>query len=158
MRTKRLFPALAFATILSIGAAADVQAQTKAPAALASSSAYDRLSLGNQKVAAALYQAQSSVLSPSPARGARPRLLTLEEIASRRRGGQAWGHIFRDMKSQGLVHERTLGQVVANYLRATADTPSRMIASDSGTKSGALEPASNGSAGGVTYGLAKRGK
>jgi hypothetical protein len=42
------------------------------------------------------------------------------------------------MKAHGLVHERTLGQVVASYLRV-ADAPPRMIASDTGSGSSVLE-------------------
>src|SRR5262249_27191216 len=92
------------------------------------SSAYDRLSLGNQKVASALYQAQTPIVGTT----ARP--LSLEQIAAKRRSGQEWGHIFRELKQQGLVHEKTLGQVVARYLRTT-DAPS-VVSNDSGGHNG----------------------
>src|SRR5262249_7878278 len=104
--------------------AAGIEPQTKRVAPNPSS-AYDRLSLGNQKVAAALYQAQTPVVGTT----ARP--LSLEQIAAKRRSGQEWGHIFRELKQQGLVHEKTLGQVVARYLRTTDAAPS-VVSNDSG--------------------------
>jgi hypothetical protein len=123
-------------SVLTIATAAAAQAQTKSkvPAAPSPAHAYDKLSLGNQKVASALYQAQSSAATTVAGSGSSraPRPLSLEEISTRRRSGQTWGQIFRDMKAQGLVHERTLGQVVANYLK-TADEPPRMLASDRST-------------------------
>jgi hypothetical protein len=122
--------------VLTIATAAAAQAQTKSkvPPAPAPARAYDKLSLGNQKVASALYQAQSSANTTVAGSGASraPRPLSLEEISTRRRSGQTWGQIFREMKAQGLVHERTLGQVVTNYLK-TADEPPRMLASDRST-------------------------
>ena len=48
---------------------------------------------------------------------ARP--LTLDEIAARRQTGQGWGQVFRDMKAQGLVQEKSLGQVVSKYSLST---------------------------------------
>jgi len=161
MRRHRLIPGLVVVSVLTIATTtgAQVQPKPRAPAAPTTSRAYDKLSLGNQKVASALYQAQSSVVAAVAANGSSPasRPLTLEEIATKRRGGQAWGQIFRDMKAHGLVHERTLGQVVANYLQAV-DAPPAMVASDSsGGKSSALEIRSNGS-GGAAHGVGKGGK
>jgi hypothetical protein len=161
MRRQTLIPGLVVVSILTIATTAGAQVQTKpkAPTVPTTSRAYDKLSLGNQKVASALYQAESSVVAAISANGSSPasRPLTLEEIAARRRGGQAWGQIFRDMKAQGLLHERTLGQVVANYLQ-TADAPPAMVASDSsGGKSSAVEVGSNGS-GGAAHGVGKGGK
>ena len=143
MRRKTLISAALIASVLTIATAAAGQRQTKskAPATPPAAHAYDKLSLGNQKVASALYQAQSSVATTATSNGSSVtsngsslahRALSLEEISSRRRSGQTWGQIFRDMKARGLVHERTLGQVVANYLK-TADEPLRMLASDRST-------------------------
>jgi hypothetical protein len=161
MRRLSLIPGLAVVSILTFATTAGAQVQTKpkGPAAPAASRAYDKLSFGNQKVASALYQAQSSVVAAIAANGSSPasRPLTLEEIAAKRRGGQAWGQIFRDMKAQGLVYEKTLGQVVANYLQAV-DSPPAIIASDSsGGRSGGLEIGSN-SSGGAAHGVGKGGK
>src|SRR4029453_12471789 len=44
---------------------------------------------------------------------ARP--LTLQQIAAKRLSGQSWGQIFREMKAQGLVQEKSLSQVVSRY-------------------------------------------
>jgi hypothetical protein len=134
MRRETFIPSLVVVSILTIATATGAQVQTKPKAPAAPARAYDKLSLGNQKVASALFQAQSSVVTASPVNGSSPasRPLTLEEIAVRRRRGQTWGQIFRDMKARGLVHERTLGLVVANYLQS-ADTPPRMVASDTGS-------------------------
>lgn len=148
MRRETLISAVLVASVLTIATAAAAQVQTKpkAPAAPPAAHAYDKLSLGNQKVASALYQAQSSAATTVTSSGSSPapRPLSLEEISTRRRSGQTWGQIFRDMKARGLVHERTLGQVVANYLK-TADEPPRMLASDRSTgRTSTLDVESNG--------------
>ncbi len=44
--------------------------------------------------------------------------LTLDEIATLKQDGQGWGQIFKDMKSQGLVTQKNLGQAVSAYERA----------------------------------------
>lgn len=68
--------------------------------------AFDSLSIGNQKVASALYQAQSGSTSTP---------LTLDEIAAKKQSGTGWGEVFKSMKAQGLVQEKNLGQVVSKY-------------------------------------------
>ena len=161
MRNKHLVQSLALVSALAIVASAGAQAQTqpKAPAAASPSSAYEKLSYGNQKVAAALYQAQNPAVA-STAHGAAPaaRPLTLEEIASKRRSGRAWGQIFREMKAQGLVHEKSLGQVVARYQQASDAVPGP-VASDSGAgRLHAAEAASNGYPSGAAHGVGKGGK
>jgi hypothetical protein len=79
--------------------------------------AYERMSTGNQKVAQALFDAQAAAVTPAPpGSGARAsRTLTLDEIASQKQGSQGWGQVFQVMRSQGLVLETTLGQVVSRY-------------------------------------------
>ena len=138
MRRKDLLQTLAVVVVLTIITVAGAAAQTKprAPVASAPSGAYDKLSLGNQKVASALYQAQSpgvaaKISSGSP-QASRP--LTLEELASKRRAGQTWGQIFREMKAQGLVHEKSLGQVVARYQQTSDAVPGAVASSNSGGK------------------------
>ena len=66
--------------------------------------AFDRLAPGEQKVARSLFDAQRRNLPP----GSR---LTLDQIAAKR-GAEGWGVVFKDMKSQGLVTAKNLGQVV----------------------------------------------
>jgi hypothetical protein len=88
-------------------------AQTKSTAS-ATAGAFNRLSVGNQKVARSLHQAQkagSSATAPAPP----ARLLTLDELAARHLNGQPWSGVFKDLKAQGLVKERSLGQVVSTY-------------------------------------------
>src|SRR5215471_17758034 len=155
MRSKHLLKSLAVVSALAIVASAGAQAQTKpkAPVAASPSSAYAKLSYGNQKVAAALYQAQNPAVA-STANGAAPaaRPLTLEEIAAKRRSGQAWGQIFRDMKAQGLVHEKSLGQVVARYQQASDTAPGPLASDGSPGRLHAAEADSNGSASGAAHG------
>ena len=97
------------APVLAVGAGA--VAQTKS---VTSAPAFDKLSLGNQKVAASLYQAQTAGTSST---GSPNRPLTLQQIAVKRLSGQSWGQIFRDMKAQGLVQAKSLSQVVSRYLK-----------------------------------------
>jgi hypothetical protein len=39
--------------------------------------------------------------------------MTLDQIAAMKQGGQGWGQIFKEMKAQGLVSAKNLGQVVS---------------------------------------------
>jgi hypothetical protein len=93
--------------------------------------AYERMTPGNQKVARALFDAQAAAFTPvPPASGARTsRMLTLDEIAAQKQSSQGWGQVFQAMRSQGLVQETSLGQVVTRYesqrSRAAAAAASR---------------------------------
>jgi hypothetical protein len=95
--------------VVGSGAVAQTKSVTSAPA-------FDKLSLGNQKVAASLYQAQTAGTSPT---GSPIRSLTLQQISAKRLSGQSWGQIFREMKAQGLVQEKSLSQVVSRYGQVT---------------------------------------
>lgn len=85
------------------GSAVFAQAPSQTPSP---SGAYASLSPGNQKIARALFEAQTT------------KLLTLDEIAAKKQSGQGWGKVFKDMKARGLVQEKNLGQVVSRYHRA----------------------------------------
>src|SRR5262245_14810137 len=74
--------------------------------------AFERMTPGNQKVARALFDAQAAIVPPGSSSARTPRALTLDEIAAQRSGSQGWGQIFQAMRSQGLVQETSLGQVV----------------------------------------------
>jgi len=76
---------------------------TSAPAQ-APGGAFDRLAPGEQRIARSLFDAQRRDLQPG-------RRLTLDQIAAKK-GGEGWGVVFKDMKSQGLVNAKNLGQVV----------------------------------------------
>ena len=39
--------------------------------------------------------------------------MTLDQIAGMKQGGQGWGQVFKQMKAQGLVDAKNLGQVVS---------------------------------------------
>ena len=161
MHSKQLVKSLAVVSALAIVASTGAQAQTKpkAPVVVSPSGAYAKLSYGNQKVAAALYQAQNpAVASTAHAVAPAARPLTLEEIASKRRSGQAWGQIFREMKAQGLVHEKSLGQVVARY-QQTSDAMPGPVATDNGAgRLHAAEAGPNGYASGAAHSVGKGGK
>jgi hypothetical protein len=102
---------------LAAGSAA--LAQTNSKTFGTPTGAFDKLSVGNQKVAASLFEAQNAATfaTARPTSTARP--LTLDEIVARRQTGQGWGQVFRDMKAQGLVQEKSLGQVVSKYGQST---------------------------------------
>jgi hypothetical protein len=151
MRDKLSIQSLAVLSVLAIIATTGAQAQTKSVAPTPSS-AYDRLSLGNQKVASALYQAQT------PMMGTTARPFSLEQIAARRRGGQGWAQIFRELKAQGLVHDKTLGQVVARYLQTTDAAPSVVSIDTGGGRSSAPESGSSGYASGGAHGAVSGGE
>lgn len=128
---RRWLSALVIGTVapslaLGSGAVAQTKSMTSAPA-------FDKLSLGNKKVAASLYQAQTPGTSPT---GSPIRPLTLQQIASKRLSGQSWGQIFREMKAQGLVQEKSLSQVVSRYGQV-ADSEQGMIVSGAARASAA---------------------
>jgi hypothetical protein len=67
------------------------------------------LSLGNQKIARSLFDAQK-VDGEVPATQ-----LSLDQIAAMKSSGLGWGQIFKKMKEDGLIQEKNLGQVVSKY-------------------------------------------
>ncbi len=109
--------AMGLAAMLLWAGAAAAQTATTQPATAAPATtegAFDRLSPGNQKIARALFEAQATsgaATAPSPTP------LTLDEIAVKKLDGQGWGNVFKDMKAQGLVQEKNLGQVVSRSNR-----------------------------------------
>ena len=110
---RRWLSALVIGTVApGLVAGAGAIAQTKSTTSAPSTGAFGKLSLGNQKVAASLYEAQIARTLPT---GSPSRPLTLQQIATKRLSGQGWGQIFREMKAQGLVQEKSLSQVVSRY-------------------------------------------
>jgi hypothetical protein len=81
---------------------------------------YDSLSRGHQKIAQALFLAQTA-----RAEGAVAAPLTLDEIAARRLSGQDWGRIFKDMKAQGLITDKNLARSVTRYEATIDPEPSK---------------------------------
>jgi hypothetical protein len=66
----------------------------------------------DRRIALALCEAQ--VVRRSPVVPARDQVQTLDEILELARG-RGWNQVFRMLKSQGLLEEQTLGQVVARW-------------------------------------------
>lgn len=83
-------------------------------------SPYDTLAPGHQKIAQALFLAQTT-----PAADVTAAPLTLDQIAARRVSGQDWGRIFKDMKAQGLITDRNLARSVIRYEATMDPEPSR---------------------------------
>jgi hypothetical protein len=100
MRTRKERLAITAALMLMASAAS---AQTTSN----STDSFSSLSPGNQKIARALFQAQR----PTP-NGPQP--MSLNQIAALK-GEEGWGRVFKEMKAEGLVHEKNLGQVVSGY-------------------------------------------
>src|SRR5713101_2969225 len=68
---------------------------------------FDSLSPGNRKIANALFSAQNTA-------GTNLTPLTKNQIAALK-GTEGWGKVFKQMKADGLVHARNLGQVVSAH-------------------------------------------
>jgi uncharacterized membrane protein YdfJ with MMPL/SSD domain len=141
------------AAVLTSGLAAE--AQTKSKTSSTAPGAFDKLSLGNQKVAASLYDAQTPGVL---ATGSTHKPLTLNQIAAKRQAGQEWGQIFREMKAQGLVHEKTLRQVVTRYGQFTSPEQTTNGKSSSNGKLSSLGVGTNAYVDGGRYGNGLGGK
>jgi hypothetical protein len=133
---------------------ADAQVTTPPPVA----GAYQKLSAGNQKVARALFEAQTMPMSattakaasqPAPASpgtssaAATPKTLTLDQIAAMKQQGTGWEHVFRQMRAQGLLAEKNIGQVMTRYNESRMPSASvmstrRAAPSDASGRSGNL--------------------
>jgi hypothetical protein len=114
------------AILLLFGAAtADAQVAPPPPA----TGAYQKMSPGNQKVARALFEAQTTTMTPTTIKAGSktpaptpataiasgPKPLTLDQIAALKQQGSGWESVFRQMRAQGLVTEKSMSQVVTRY-------------------------------------------
>jgi len=81
---------------------------TTANPAPSSPGAFDQLSPGNQRIAQALFSAQTPLAPGSSG----PAPMTLDQIATAK-GSTGWGQVFHEMQAQGLTQARNLGQVVS---------------------------------------------
>ena len=102
-------------TIVAITLAAGAAA-AQAPPPPAPGGAFERLSPGNQKIALAILEAEHRA-GTSASTGASTKPLSLDQIAAMKQSGQGWGEIYKGMKSQGLVHDKNLGQAVSRASR-----------------------------------------
>jgi hypothetical protein len=93
-----------------------------------STGAFQNLSPGGQKIAQSLFDAQH------PPTGTKA--MTLDQIAALK-GKEGWGRVFKEMKSDGLVQARNLGQVVSGHAKTTQTTSSTGTTSSTQTTSAA---------------------
>lgn len=63
--------------------------------------AFDKLSRGGQVIARALFEGQKA-----------PATLTLDQIAAMKQSGWGWGALFKELKTQGFLEGKNLGQLV----------------------------------------------
>ncbi|HEV8586943.1 MAG TPA: hypothetical protein VGT02_18435 [Methylomirabilota bacterium] len=108
MRTSRIL----LVALVTLGAfTASALAQTPG-------GAFSKLSAGQQKIVQALFEAQTRSTAPNAATP-----LTLDQIAAMKKPGhEGWGEVFKDMKKQGLVTQKNLGEVVSSYERHHPET------------------------------------
>lgn len=99
---------------------------------------FDTLSPGNQKIANALFENQTIGSSGEQA-------WSLDQIATAKTSGEGWGEIFQQMKADGLIQAKNLGQLVSgHYTLPTTTTASTSVVITSGT--GASSAFGSGSA------------
>ena len=82
---------------IALLSASPIQAQT-------TGGSFDSLSPGGQKIANALFSAQSTTGTP----------LTRDQIADLKKT-EGWGKVFKEMKADGRIQAKNLGQVVSGY-------------------------------------------
>lgn len=133
--TKSRLPFVALVAAMAV--AAPAWAQTQAVTSTSPTGSFQSLSPGNQQIARALFEAQQPT-----AKGPAP--LSLNQIAARK-GSAGWGEVFKQMKSEGLVNAKNLGQVVSNHEHTISHT-------QGGAGSGASVAVTNGHGQSVTEG------
>ncbi len=125
---------IAFTTCLAILTVATVAtAQTTAPTSSSNPGAYDKLSLGNQKIAQALYDAQVKPSGTTTSTSSiQPKTYTLDQIAAMKQH-KGWGEVFKEMKANGQLPPdvKNLGQLVSGKYHPQSGT-STTITSASG--------------------------
>src|SRR5437016_14199807 len=97
------------AVVVAFGLAVSAWAQT-------GTGAFEKLSPGDQKIARALFEAQTTSGGTTP--------LTLDQIAAKKKH-TGWGEIFKHMKAQGLVTDKNLGQAVSSFERHHPEVAAR---------------------------------
>jgi len=88
--------------------------------------AFSRMSPGNQKITDALFNAQKAgtTSATGTATDIGTQALSRDDIAAMKQDGQGFGNVFKDMKSEGLIDAKNLGQVVSGKAVTTPTTPS----------------------------------
>ena len=108
---------IAGALLLAIAVIASADTTPPPPTAR---SAYAMLSPGDQKIARALFKAQTSTA---------PKTVTLDEIAAMNTSGPGWGQVFDQMEAQGLLQLEHLAQAIARNSHSTKRPRSRSTTS-----------------------------
>ena len=124
--------------------------------------AYQKLAPGHQKVARALFEAQTISMTttttkagskpavasstPSAAGGPAPKPFTLDQIAAMKQQGSGWEHVFRQMRAQGLLTEKNIGQVMTRYNQSRPATSASIVTTGATRVGAALGGNDNGSA------------
>src|SRR6266545_934305 len=109
---------VAVSLVASVAAAQTAAAPAAAPPPPAPGGAFEKLSPGNQKIALAIFDSEQR--ATTLAGPAKP--LSLDEIAAMKQGGKGWGVIFKEMKANGLVQDKNLGQAVSRSHRLGTGT------------------------------------
>ena len=104
-------PSIVAAITLAAGIAA-----AQSPPPPAPGGAFESLSPGNQKIALAIFDSERRAGPTTATAGTKP--LSLDEIAQMKQDGKGWGVVFKEMKSQGLVQDKNLGQAVSRASRS----------------------------------------
>ena len=97
--------------VVAITLAAGVAA-AQTPPPRAPGGAFESLSPGNQKIALAIFDSERRA---EPTATTKP--LSLDQIAGMKQDGKGWGEVFKQMKSEGLVQDKNLGQAVSRTSR-----------------------------------------
>lgn len=110
-------PALAIAQDATTPVTGDVTADGSSTSD--STARYDALSPGNKMIARSLFDAQGQtgggLTASANAETPEASRWTLEQIAAARAEGQGWGEIFQQMKADGVITAKSLGQVVSRH-------------------------------------------
>lgn len=93
-------------TMTGTGTQTGAEAQTNTT----STGAFQNLSPGGQRIAQSLFNSQH------PPTGTQA--LSLDQIATMK-GREGWGRVFKEMKAEGLVQAKNLGQVVSGHAQMT---------------------------------------
>jgi hypothetical protein len=144
------------AAILLLFGVATADAQIAPPPPV--SGAYQKLSPGNQKVARALFEAQTVPMTPKTKTGNKtaepetasaapsgngPKPLTLDQIAAMKQQGAGWEHVFRQMRAQGLVTDKSIGQLMTRH-NQSRPSGTAVVATGAAASGGAAVSASPG--------------
>ena len=74
---------------------------------------FAQLPPAEQKIVRALFEAQTGPTQLTPDQIAEMK----DQIAEMKKGGEGWGKVFKQMKEQGLLTQKNLGQVVSDFER-----------------------------------------